>query len=77
MYRFSSDNGFLLFPNQETSFFETYKIKETSGILKKIGLAIPQSSENFKEFIKTMNENEIELKLNLLTEERAIAQQCI
>jgi 5-methylcytosine-specific restriction endonuclease McrBC regulatory subunit McrC len=77
MYRFSSDNGFLLFPNQETSFFETYKIKETSGILKKIGLAIPQSSENFKEFIKTMNKNEIELKLNLLTEERAIAQQCI
>lgn len=77
MYRFSSDNGFLLFPNQETSFFETYKIKETNGILKKIGLAIPKSSENFKEFIKTMNENEIELRLNLLTEERAIAQQCI
>ncbi|MBA6153188.1 McrC family protein [Gelidibacter maritimus] len=75
MYRFNSDNGFLLFPNEETSFFETYKIKETSGILKKIGLAIPQSSENFKEFIKTMNENEIELKLNLLTKERAIAQQ--
>lgn len=78
MYRFRSDNGFLLFPNQETSFFETYKIKETSGVLKKIGLAIPQSSENFKQFIKTMNENEIELKLNLLTEERTIAQQrCI
>ncbi len=77
MYRFRSDNGFLLFPNQETSFFETYKIKETSGVLKKIGLAIPQSSENFKEFIKTMNKNEIELKLNLLSEERAIAQQCI
>ena len=74
MYRFRSDNGFLLFPNQEISFFETYKIKETSGILKKIGLAIPQSSVNFREFIKTMNENEIELKLNLLTEERAIAQ---
>jgi 5-methylcytosine-specific restriction enzyme subunit McrC len=77
MYRFRSDNGFLLFPNQEISFFETYKIKETSGILKKIGLAIPQSSINFKEFIKKMNENEIELKLNLSTEERAIAQQCI
>ena len=74
MYRFCSDNGFLLFPNQETTFFETYKIKETSGILKKIGLAIPQTSENFKEFIKTMSENEIELKLNLMTEERAIAQ---
>src|SRR5690606_21105989 len=54
MYRFSSDNGFLLFPNQETSFFEKYKIKETDGTLKKIGLAIPQTSENFKEFITTM-----------------------
>lgn len=75
MYRFSSDNGFLLFPNQETSFFKIYKIKETNGILKKIGLAIPQTSESFKEFIKTMNENEQELKLNLMTEKRAIAQQ--
>lgn len=75
MYRFRSDNGFLLFPNQETSFFETYKIKETDGILKKIGLAIPQTSESFKEFIKKMNKNEQELKLNLMTEERAIAQQ--
>ena len=75
MYRFSSDNGFLLFPNQETSFLETYKIKETDGILKKIGLAIPQTSESFKEFIKKMNKNEQELKLNLMTEERAIAQQ--
>lgn len=73
MYRFSSNNGFLLFPNQETSFFETYKIKETEGILNKIGLAIPQTSENFKEFIKTMNENEQELILNLKTEERTIA----
>jgi 5-methylcytosine-specific restriction endonuclease McrBC regulatory subunit McrC len=75
MYRFSSDNGFLLFPNQETSFFGTYKIKETDGILKKIGLAIPQTSESFKEFIKKMNKNEQELKLNLMTEERAIVQQ--
>lgn len=77
MYRFSSNNGFLLFPNQETSFFEIYKIKETNGILKKIGLAIPQASENFKEFIKTMNENEQELRLNLMIEERAIAQHAI
>jgi 5-methylcytosine-specific restriction enzyme subunit McrC len=68
MYRFSSDNGFLLFPSQETSFFETYMIKETNGILKKIGLAIPQSSENFNEFIKKMSENEMELKQNLKTE---------
>ena len=77
MYRFSSDNGFLLFPNQETSFFETYRIKETLGILKKIGLAIPQTSENFKEFIKTMNTNEQELRLNLTDEKRAIAQQAV
>jgi hypothetical protein len=62
-----------LFPNQETSFFKIYKIKETAGILKKIGLAIPQTSENFKEFIKTISENEQELKLNLMREERAIA----
>jgi 5-methylcytosine-specific restriction enzyme subunit McrC len=72
MYRFSSDNGFLLFPNQETNYFETYKIKDTKGILKKIGLAIPKASENFKEFIKTMAVNEVELKLNLLTVESVI-----
>jgi hypothetical protein len=72
MYRFSSNNGFLLFPNQATTFFETYKIKETNGILKKIGLAIPQTSENFKEFVKSMNENE--MTINLSDEERAIAQ---
>jgi 5-methylcytosine-specific restriction enzyme subunit McrC len=75
MYRFSSENGFLLFPNQETTFFETYKIKETNGILRKIGLAIPQASENFKVFIKTMDENEVELRQNLLNEERSLAQQ--
>lgn len=74
MYRFASNSGFLLFPNQDTSFFEIYKIKETSGILKKIGLAIPQTSENFKDFIKSMNVNEQELKLNLTNEKRAIAQ---
>lgn len=67
MYRFNSDNGFLLFPNQETGFFETYKIKETNGILKKIGLAIPQTSENFKEFIKSMHSNEQEFKKNINT----------
>lgn len=74
MYRFSSNNGFLIFPKQDTSFFETYKIKETDGILNKIGLAIPQTSENFKDYIKTMNLNEQELKLNLTKEKRAIAQ---
>lgn len=65
MYRFNSNNGFLLFPNQATSFFETYKILETNGILEKIGLAIPQSSENFNEFIKSMDKNEKLLKQKL------------
>lgn len=71
MYRFNSNCGFLLFPNQETTFFETYKIKDTNGILKKIGLAIPQTSENFNEFIKVMNSNEYELKQNLIAKKRA------
>ncbi|MFA6817241.1 MAG: restriction endonuclease [Lentisphaeria bacterium] len=65
MYRFSSDNGFLLFPHQKTSFFEPYTIKETDGILKKIGLAIPQTSKSFIEFVKLMGENEKELLTNL------------
>ena len=77
MYRFSSNNGFLIFPKQETSSFETYRIKETDGILNKIGLAIPQSSENFIDYKKTMNVNEQELKLNLTKEKRAIAQHAV
>lgn len=68
MYRFSSNNGFLIFPKQENSFFDTYRIKETDGILKKIGLAIPQTSENFNDFMNSMKSNEQELKHNLLTE---------
>ncbi len=67
MYRFNSKNGFLIFPRQDTSFFETYRIKETDGTLKKIGLAIPQTTENFKEYMKTMNGNEEELRQHLIT----------
>ena len=67
MYRFSSNNGFLIFPKKGTSFFETYRIKETDGLLKKIGLAIPQTTENFKEYINTMNVNEKKLKQTLMT----------
>jgi 5-methylcytosine-specific restriction endonuclease McrBC regulatory subunit McrC len=66
MYRFSSNNGFLLFPNKDVCFYEEYKIKETAGVLKKIGLAIPEKSDNFKEFIQTMNANEIQLKHDLI-----------
>ncbi len=68
MYRFSSNSGFLIFPKQDTSFYETYRIKETEGILKKIGLAIPQTTETFKEYMKTMNVNEQELRQNLMTD---------
>jgi 5-methylcytosine-specific restriction enzyme subunit McrC len=75
MYRFSSKNGFLIFPRQDTSFFETYRIKETDGTLKKIGLAIPQTTENFKEYIKTMNVNEEELRQHLMTNKTPNAQQ--
>ncbi|PTT66913.1 MULTISPECIES: McrC family protein [unclassified Chryseobacterium] len=67
MYRFSSKNGFLIFPKQDISFFETYRIKETDGTLKKLGLAIPQTAENFKEYMKTMNRNEEELRQQLMT----------
>ncbi len=68
MYRFNSKNSFLIFPKQNISFFEVYRIKETDGILKKIGLAIPQMTENFKEYRRTMEANEEELRqhLNLL-----------
>ena len=75
MYRFKSNHGFLLFPNQETSFFESYRIKETDGILEKIGLAIPQTSQNFNLFIKTMNSNEREMRQNLMADKITIAQQ--
>ena len=61
MYRFSSNNGFFIFPKKEERFVDTYQIKETNGTLKRIGLAIPQTSESFKEFIKTMNLNEQDL----------------
>jgi 5-methylcytosine-specific restriction endonuclease McrBC regulatory subunit McrC len=77
MYRFSSNNGFLIFPKQNTSFFETYRIKETDGILKKIGLAVPQKSDNFKEFIITMKTNEQEMRKNLMKERTPNAQHRI
>lgn len=46
-----------------------------SGFVKIWTIPIPSTSDTFSDFIKTMNENEQELKTNLTTEERAIAQQ--
>lgn len=66
MYRFNSNNAFLLFPTKEKSHSEKYRIKETNGFIKKIGLAIPQASASFKDFIGTMNIYEQELKKDLL-----------
>ena len=65
MYRFNSTNGFLLFPSSQVPFEDTYEIIETNGRLKKIGLAIPQDLKSFKEFIQTMETNELNLKQNL------------
>lgn len=61
MYRFNAKNGFLLFPCNEP-FDEEYLIQETEGVLRKIGLTIPQSVENFIEFIKKIHDNEQNLK---------------
>jgi hypothetical protein len=52
-------------------------IKETDGILKKIGLAIPQTTENFKEYMKTMKINEEELRQNLMTDKTPNPQQSV
>ena len=66
MYRFNSKNGFLIFPIKDISFFETYRIKETDGTLKKIGLAVPQTVASFKEYTDLMRLNEQKLRENLL-----------
>ncbi len=65
MYRFKADNGFLLFPCQSKSFYETLRIKETDGTLKKIGLEIPQESGSLKEFSESMQVSEHQLRQSL------------
>jgi len=62
MYRFNSKYSFLLFPHPKMPFDETYKIKDTNGILKKLGLAIPQDAGNFTDFQNEMKNNEQLLK---------------
>lgn len=63
MYRFNSNNGFLVFPYSEEKFFnDAYKIKETCGVLKKIGFPIPQGAKSFKEFVGKITQTEKELK---------------
>ncbi|MDR0970895.1 MAG: McrC family protein [Bacteroidales bacterium] len=66
MYRFNSTEGFLLFPHPEISFDEKYKIKDTDGSLRKLGLAIPKNAESFIDFQNAMRENEESIKNELI-----------
>jgi 5-methylcytosine-specific restriction endonuclease McrBC regulatory subunit McrC len=68
MYRFSSNHSFLLFPHPETPFDEIYKIKKTNGVLRKLGLAIPQKTENFIDFQNKMRINELSVFMHLQDE---------
>ena len=66
MYRFNAMKGIVLFPTKkEKNFYEDYTIIDTDGILKKIGLAIPQSAHGFSDFIKIVQQNEQDLLKNL------------
>jgi len=67
MYRFNSNRGVLLFPHPETPFDAIYTIKNTSGILRKLGLAIPQEAKDFDDFQNQMKGNEQSLKFKFLT----------
>lgn len=67
MYRFNSQYGFLLFPHPETFYDETYRIKDTDGHLRKLGLAIPQHVGGFVDFRNSMEKNEAELMARLQT----------
>lgn len=65
MYRFSSNCGLLLFPHPDTLFEKELKIKNTKGVLKEVGLAIPQHANSFKEFQSCMCRNEEEFRRSI------------
>ena len=46
-------------------------------MLKKIGLAVPQTTETFKEYMITMNENEETMRQNLKTDKTPNAQHAV
>lgn len=66
MYRFNSTNGFLIYPtkNQE-NLYDELKIQDTTGMIKKIGLAVPQCSDTFNDFSSTIKKNELILLSNI------------
>jgi 5-methylcytosine-specific restriction endonuclease McrBC regulatory subunit McrC len=58
MYRYRSPNGFLLFPYAESNFEEYYTIKASESRLTKLGLGIPQKADDFRSFIKDIQQSE-------------------
>ncbi|SEM18625.1 hypothetical protein SAMN05421856_101617 [Chryseobacterium taichungense] len=66
MYSFSSECGVLIFPHRDTSFIKINKIKDTNGLIKKVGLGIPQNVDNFTTFKKIMSKNEKVMKNNII-----------
>jgi len=78
MYVKQAEIGGFIYPSKyigKLNFKNIGKLNGFGGNVKTWSISIPQASENFKEFIKIMNENEQELRQSLTTEERAIAQQ--
>lgn len=80
MYVKQAEIGGFIYPSKSIGKLKYKNIGKLNGFggnVKTWSISIPQTSENFKEFIKIMNKNEQELKLSLTTEERAAAQQNI
>jgi 5-methylcytosine-specific restriction endonuclease McrBC regulatory subunit McrC len=77
MYVKQANIGGFIYPTKNSSLecINIGLLNGYRGFVKAWTIPIPSTSDNFREFIKTMNENEQELKTNLTTEERAIAQQ--
>ena len=80
MYVKQAEVGGFIYPSKsfgKLNFKNIGKLNGFGGNVKTWSVPIPQTSENFKEFIKIMNKNEQELRQSLTTEERAIAQQSV
>jgi 5-methylcytosine-specific restriction endonuclease McrBC regulatory subunit McrC len=65
MYRFKSNDGFLLFPHAEAGIVKQYTIKSTAGKLTKLGLGIPQASDDFCSFANKIQQSEQAFVQNL------------
>ena len=59
MYRFNTTIGYLLYPNPDSNEKTVLKINgESGGELIKLGLHIPSRCDNFKSFVKAVNDTE-------------------